>query len=56
VVLLLLTYNWLLAAAMLLTALPAVFMRLRYSLKLFSWQRSVTERERDAPGICTGCS
>jgi len=48
VALLLLTYNWLLAAALLLAALPAVFVRLRYSLKLFSWQRSVTERERRA--------
>jgi ATP-binding cassette subfamily B protein len=48
VALLLLTYNWLLAGILLLAAIPAVFTRLRYSLKLFSWQRKVTERERRA--------
>ena len=32
---------WLLVAALLLAALPAVFVRLRYSLKLYSRQRSV---------------
>jgi len=48
VALLLLSYNWLLTAALLLAALPAVFVRLRYSIKLYSWQRSVTERERRA--------
>ena len=48
VALLLLTYNWLLAAVLLLASLPAVFARLRYSIKLFRWQKSVTERERRA--------
>lgn len=48
VAILLLTYNWLIAAALLLTSLPAIFLRLRYSIKLYSWQRSVTERERRA--------
>jgi len=45
---LLLAFNWLLAAVLLLAALPAVFARLRYSIKLFTWQKTVTERERRA--------
>jgi ATP-binding cassette, subfamily B, bacterial len=45
---LLFTYNSLLAALLILAALPTILARLRYSIKLFSWQRSVTERERRA--------
>ena len=45
---LLLTYNWLLAAVLLLAAIPAVLARLRYAIKLFAWQKAVTERERRA--------
>ena len=35
-------------AVLILAALPAVFARLRYSIKLFAWQKAVTERERRA--------
>jgi ATP-binding cassette subfamily B protein len=48
VALLLISFNWLLAAALLIASLPAVLVRLRYAGKLYSWQRSITERERRA--------
>jgi ATP-binding cassette subfamily B protein len=48
VAVLLVSYNWLLAVILLMAALPSVFVRLGYSLKLYNWKRSVTEKERQA--------
>jgi ATP-binding cassette subfamily B protein len=48
VAVLLVSYNWLLAVILLMAALPSVLVRLGYSLKLYNWKRSVTEKERQA--------
>ncbi len=48
VTVLLVSFNWLLALALLIASLPASLVRLRYAGKLYAWQRSVTERERRA--------
>ena len=53
VALLLLAFNWLLAAVLLLAALPAVFARLRYSIKLFGWQMTIIDPEKARPHSST---
>ena len=53
VALLLLAFNWLLAAVLLLAALPVVFARLRYSVKLFGWQMTIIDPEKARPHSST---
>jgi ATP-binding cassette subfamily B protein len=45
---LLLSLHWIVAAVLLLAAVPGVFVRLRYSQQLFEWQRQRTSSERQA--------
>jgi ATP-binding cassette subfamily B protein len=48
---LLLSLHWIVAAVLLLAALPAMFVRLRYSQQLYAWQRQRTSSERQASYI-----
>ncbi len=48
VALLLISFNWLLAAVLLIASLPAVLIRLKYAGNLYRWQRRATERERQS--------
>ena len=45
---LLLSLNWIIAVALILAAIPGVVVRLRYSEKLYQWQRRCTAKERHA--------
>jgi ATP-binding cassette, subfamily B, bacterial len=45
---LLLSLNWVIAVALVLSGIPGVVVRLRYSEKLYQWQRRCTSKERHA--------
>lgn len=45
---LLISLNWMVALVLLAGAIPAVIIRIKYSKKLYQWQRSTTERARQA--------
>jgi ATP-binding cassette subfamily B protein len=48
VLVLLISFDWLIALVLIVATLPAVFLRMRYSTILYQWQCSVTEQERRA--------
>jgi ATP-binding cassette subfamily B protein len=48
---LLLSLHWIVAAVLLLAAVPGMFVRLRYSQQLYAWQRQRTSSERQASYI-----
>jgi ATP-binding cassette subfamily B protein len=45
---LLLSLHWIVAAVLLLAAIPGVFVKLRYSQQLYAWQRQRTSSERQS--------
>jgi ATP-binding cassette subfamily B protein len=45
---LLLSLHWIVAAVLLLAAVPGVFVKLRYSQQLYAWQRQRTSSERQS--------
>ncbi len=45
---LLFAFHWFLAAILFAASLPGILVRLRYSGKMFTWQRGATQRERRA--------
>lgn len=48
VVALLISFNWVLAAVLMLAAVPGIFVRLKYADRLYKWQQSATSGERKA--------